>query len=178
MELKFVFFTALITLSCSTDDNSRSSLKTLTNYFRPSQEIKISNDTSILYKVVGIIDGDTYVLIHNKFQFKIRSAHINCPEKGQPFGQKAKKIASELCFNKYVRIFHKNKYHRDRLIAEVILDDGRNLNKLLVENGLAWHYKKYSSNEEYRDLELIARKNKIGLWSELNPIDPDDWRKR
>lgn len=75
-------------------------------------------------------------------------------------------------------ITFKNKQDRNkRLIAEVILEDGRNLNKELVKNGLAWHFKKYSDSEEYAQLETEARNKKIGLWSEPNPIAPWDWRK-
>ena len=61
--------------------------------------------------------------------------------------------------------------------AEVILDDGTNLNKELVKQGLAWHFKKYSEDFEYSELETEAKKNKIGIWSEENPISPWEWRK-
>jgi endonuclease YncB( thermonuclease family) len=140
---------------------------------------KVEIDTSILYKVVGITDGDTYKLLKDDMQIIIRSAHLNCPEKNQPFGQKAKQFVSYLCFGKYVTLRHNNKYDRNhRLIAEVILENGSNLNKLIVENGLAWHYKRFSKDEEYAELEIIARQNKIGLWIDTNPIDPDEWRHR
>ena len=57
-----------------------------------------------------------------------------------------------MCFGSYITLIvnEKNKLDRNkRLIAEIILDDGRNLNKELVKNGLAWHFKKYSDNYEY-----------------------------
>lgn len=132
------------------------------------------------YKVIGIKDGDTFVLLIDDKEQVVRFAHIDCPEKKQPFGNKAKQFVSDLCFGTYVTLVYndKNKYDRNkRLIAEVILEDGRNLNKELVKNGLAWHFKKYSDNEEYAQLEIEARSNKIGIWSEPNPIAPWDWRK-
>lgn len=132
------------------------------------------------YKVIGIKDGDTFVLLIDGKEQTVRFAHIDCPEKKQPFGTKAKQFVSDLCFGTYVRLIinDKNKYDRNkRLIAEVILEDGRNLNKELVKNGLAWHFKKYSDNEEYAQLEIEAKNNKIGIWSEPNPIAPWDWRK-
>jgi endonuclease YncB( thermonuclease family) len=99
---------------------------------------KVEVDTSILYKVVGITDGDTYKLLKDNSQIIIRSARINCPEKNQPFGQKTKQFVSDLCFGKYVTLRHNNKYDRNhRLIAAVILENESNLNKLIVENGLA-----------------------------------------
>lgn len=132
------------------------------------------------YKVIGVKDGDTFVLLMDGKEQTVRFAHIDCPEKKQPFGKKAKQFVSDLSFGTYVTLIvdDKNKYDRyQRIIAEIILEDGRNLNKELVKNGLAWHFKKYSDNEEYAQLENKARINKIGIWSEANPIPPWDWRK-
>jgi len=130
------------------------------------------------YKVVGVKDGDTFVLLMDGKEEVIRFAHIDCPEKKQPYGNKAKKFVSELCFGKFVTLIHNNKFDRNkRLIAEVILEDGNNLNKELIKNGLAWHFKKYSTDRVYAELELKARQNKIGLWSETDPIAPWEWRK-
>ena len=64
-----------------------------------------------------------------------------------------------------------------RLIAEIILKNGKNINKELVKNGLAWHFKKYSKDNSYDTLEKQARKLKLGLWKDKNPIAPWDWRK-
>jgi len=51
------------------------------------------------------------------------------------------------------------------------------LSKELLKNGLAWHYKYYSKDEELTNLESNAKQMHIGLWSEPNPINPYDWRK-
>lgn len=130
------------------------------------------------YKVIGIKDGDTFVLLIDGKKEVIRFAHIDCPEKNQPFGSKAKQFVSEMCFGKNVTLIHSNKFDRNkRLIAEVFLQDGTNINKQLIKNGLAWHFKKYSKDNEYADLELQARQNKIGLWSDSEAIEPWEWRK-
>ncbi len=130
------------------------------------------------YKVIGIKDGDTFVLLKDGKEQVVRFAHIDCPEKKQPFGNKAKQFVSDRCFGKYVTLIHQNRYDRNkRLIAEVVLENGSNLNKELVKNGLAWHFKKFSQDKEYAQLETQARKKKIGIWSEPNPIAPWNWRK-
>ena len=109
----------------------------------------------------------------------VRLAHIDCPEKKQPFGNKAKQFASDLCFGKNVTLINDNKFDRNkRLITEIFLLDGTNVNKELVKNGLAWHFKKYSDNKEYAQLEIEAQKNRIGLWSETTPVAPWNWRKK
>lgn len=52
-----------------------------------------------------------------------------------------------------------------------------NLNLALVENGLAWHFKKYSKDETYAATEIAARSRKIGLWSDPKPVPPWEWKK-
>ena len=129
-------------------------------------------------KVVGIKDGDTFKVLYNNSEITIRLNHIDCPEKNQPYGKNAKWKASELCFGKIVKIVSNGKKDRyKRLIAEVYFNN-ININKELVKNGLAWHFKKYSSDVEYAKIERQARKSKVGLWKEKNPIAPRDWRKK
>ncbi len=174
---KLVFYFSLISLlSCNHPErrhyaqfiSSKSSLNTV----NPSREHQTG------YKVIGIKDGDTFVLLIDGKEQTVRLAHIDCPEKKQAFGSKAKQFASDLCFGKYVRLVHDGKYDRNkRLISEILLPDGRNINKEMVKNGLAWHFRKYSKSSEYSQLETKARNNRIGLWSESNPTAPWDWRK-
>ena len=144
-------------------------------------ESLIENEDNIpddSYKVIGVKDGDTFVILFEGKEQVVRFAHIDCPEKKQPFGKTAKYFVSDICFGKNVKIIHNGKYDRyKRLIAEVILEDGTNLNKELIKQGLAWHFKKYSNDTEYSELENEAKINRIGLWSEQNPIPPWEWRK-
>ncbi len=131
------------------------------------------------YKVIRIKDGDTFVLLAGRQELVVRLAHIDCPEKKQPFSQQAKQFASDICFGKYVTILHQDVYDRNkRLIAEILLDDGRNVNMELVKNGLAWHYKKYSDNAVYAALEITAREEGVGIWSGTEPVAPWLWRKK
>ncbi len=129
-------------------------------------------------KVIAVKDGDTIVVLRKgNIQETIRLAHIDCPEKKQPYGQKAKQFASDFCFGKMVKIIETSR--RDiggRMIGLVIYKD-KCLNEALVSNGLAWHFKKYSKDMSYDVLEQKARAAKIGLWLDPNPIAPWDWRK-
>ncbi len=45
--------------------------------------------------VVSIHDADTISVMHDVKAEKIRLNGIDCPEKGQPFAQRAKQLASE-----------------------------------------------------------------------------------
>lgn len=130
-----------------------------------------NNTINDSFKVIGVKDGDTFVILFEGKEQVIRFAHIDRPEKNQPFSKKAKYFVSDICFGKNIKLIHANKYDTyERLIAEIILEDGTNLNKELIKQGLAWHFKKYSEDYEYAELEIEAKNNKIGLWSEENPI--------
>lgn len=134
--------------------------------------------TRISCQCIGVHDGDTItVLTKNKKQYKIRLAHIDCPEKGQPFGNRAREFTSDFCFGKVVNIAFEGKKDRNgRVIGEVFDSSDKNLNKELVKAGLAWHFKRYSNNEEYAALEIAARNQKIGLWSDPDSVAPWEWR--
>ena len=56
-------------------------------------------------RCVGVADGDTIrVLSGDNQQIRVRFAFIDAPEKGQPFGQRAKQAMSELVFGKDVKL--------------------------------------------------------------------------
>ena len=128
-------------------------------------------------EVIGIQDGDTIEL---KFLFtgkkaghrtgkplRIRLLHVNCPERGRPYYKVAKNFTSDKCFRKIVKITHQGNFDKyGRLLGEVVLPDGKILNKELVKNGLAVHFKKYSTDVEYSNLEIRAKKQKVGIWSQ------------
>lgn len=86
------------------------------------------------YKVIRIKDGDTVCLLMNGKEEVVRLAHIDSPEKKQPFGNKAKQFVSDLCFGKYVKIGNNLKRdHNKRILAEIILPNGINVNKELLK---------------------------------------------
>jgi endonuclease YncB( thermonuclease family) len=55
-------------------------------------------------KVVGVTDGDTIKVLKDGKQVKIRLASIDCPEKGQPWGNKAKQFTSHMALFQTVAV--------------------------------------------------------------------------
>lgn len=128
--------------------------------------------------VVGVLDGDTFDVLHNGKAERIRLSGIDCPEKGQAYGQKAKHAASALAFGKEVTIQTHGKDKYKRTIGEVILPDGMNLNQELVKQGWCWWYPKYApDNVILAELQRRARRSGLGLWADPAPIPPWEWRK-
>jgi len=54
--------------------------------------------------VVSILHSDTIVVLHNQRHESIRVSGIDCPEKGQALGKRAKQAASESVFGNEVTI--------------------------------------------------------------------------
>jgi len=129
-------------------------------------------------KVIRIMDGDTMEVLYQNQPVKIRLAHIDCPEKrgSQPFGNNAKIALSNLCFGQLVTVYGEKFDRYKRLIAVVANHKKQIVNQEMVRQGMAWHFKKYSSDARYAQLELIARKQRVGLWQEQSPTAPWEWR--
>lgn len=127
--------------------------------------------------VVGISDGDTVtVLCKDDERKKIRLYGVDCPESRQDFGGSAKKYTSTLIFGKEVEVLEKSLDRYGRTVAKIFIS-GDDLSLKLIENGLAWHYKRYSSDIEYSRAEDSARRDNKGLWSRKNSIAPWEFRK-
>src|SRR5438093_4479286 len=132
-------------------------------------------------RVVGVTDGDTIKVLHNGMAEKIRLHGIDCPEKAQPFGTKAKQFTSQLVFGKEVTVkdYGLDNIRFKRTLGEIVLPDGRVVNQELLKAGLAWWYRKYVPNRlDLAALEEEARTARRGLWREPNPVPRWCYRKQ
>lgn len=126
--------------------------------------------------VVRVRDGDSIVVMRGGVGSEVRLDGIDCPELFQAFGRKAKSFTSGLAFGKAVHLVGKGKDRYGRELAEVILPDGRSLNRELVAAGFAWWYRKYSADLSLEALEREARAARRGLWAAPDPTPPWDFR--
>ena len=92
-----------------------------------------SEEKSVCTKVV---DGDTIYLANGR---KVRLVGVNTPEKGVTGCQASKRFVEKLCLNKEVGINVDDRKYRDKYgrTLAVVLVDGRNLNEMLLKEGLA-----------------------------------------
>jgi micrococcal nuclease len=128
-------------------------------------------------KVVGVADGDTITVLRDREPVRVRLNGIDAPEAGQPFGNRAKQFASSLAFGNVVTVRVKDRDRFGRVVADVILPDGRNLNQELVRTGFAWWLRRYAPNDStLAELEAEARAAKRGLWADPKPVPPWEWR--
>jgi micrococcal nuclease len=128
-------------------------------------------------KVIAIKDGDTVVVIDSlNTQTTLRLAEVDCPEKNQPFGTKAKQFTSGQVYLKTVKYVITDIDRYGRSIAMIYYDNNKYLSAEIIRAGMGWHYKKYSKSIELAELEIQAQKEKLGLWIDNNPKNPKEWR--
>lgn len=128
-------------------------------------------------KVVGVSDGDTIRVMHRGSEAKVRLFGIDCPERDQAFGNKARRFTAKMAFGKVVEVQEVDRDSYSRIVAWVSVD-GKSLNKELLRAGLAWWYRYYAEDEhELEKLESEARASRIGLWSRPNPTPPWEFRR-
>jgi len=125
--------------------------------------------------VVSVLDGDTIEVLHNTLAERIRLSGIDCPEKGQAFGKRAKQAASELVLGGEVTLQTHGHDKYKRTLADVLLLDGTNVNHTLAEEGWCWWYRKYAPGDTVLEgLENEAREGRKGLWAGPQPVPAFD----
>jgi micrococcal nuclease len=131
-------------------------------------------------KVIGVADGDTITVLRDKQPQKIRLYGIDCPEKRQPFGKRAKQFTSNLVFGKVVDIEPIATDRYGRTVAFVRVEN-ITVNEELIKEGLGWVYVRYCKLPlcaEWQNLEDAAHAEKRGLWSDSNHIPPWEFRRQ
>lgn len=90
-------------------------------------------ETAVCTKVV---DGDTIYLDNGE---KVRFVGVNTPERGVEGYIASKNFVQKLCFNKKVGIDIDDSKHNDRYgrTLGVVIVDGKNVNEMLLKEGLA-----------------------------------------
>lgn len=131
----------------------------------------------------GRSDGDTITLLdRTQTQHKIRLHGIDAPEKRQAFGERSKQSLSRLAFSREVTAqCHK----RDRYGRDVckILNGSTDVNLEQIRAGMAWWYREYANEQTAEDrsvyaaAEREAHDRRIGLWNDVAPLMPSEWRK-
>ena len=108
--------------------------------------------------MVRIIDGDTFeILAAGNEQKTIRLDSVDCPDRRQPFFNRAKQKLSGLIFGKNVTVYQTGT-HFERKLAFV-----GNVNQRMVADGFAWNATRYSKSDILAGLEVKAREARFRL---------------
>lgn len=149
-------------------------------YLIPKEPAIRQVEIPALYKVAGVIDGDTIVVNMNDEPETIRFIGIDTPETVHPskpkecYGDEASKKTIEMLLGKSVYLIPdpqtKDRDQYGRLLRFVFLEDGTFVNAKLIEGGFGFNYiyDPFQFMKEFDRLEKQARSAKIGLWGACN----------
>jgi len=134
-------------------------------------------------KVLVVKDGDTIaVVVNGGRQTDVRLEGIDAPEHGQPFAEASKEHLSGLVLGKDVSLDCAATDEYRRLVCKVLLANGEDADLDQIKAGMAWHYKQFqrlqsaTDRAAYGAAEDEARRAHIGLWTDAQPVQPQDFR--
>lgn len=134
----------------------------------------------LLCLIVGITDGDTLTARCGEpgtyQQIQVRLAEIDAPERKQPFGNLSRQHLAALCFQEQATIKPEKNDRYGRTVGRVSCQ-GKDASIEQVRAGMAWAYTRYLTDPAIRELEASARSNRAGLWSDVEPMPPWEWRR-
>lgn len=147
-------------------------------------------------RVVSIADGDTVTVLGEQYtQHKVRVAGIDAPEKSQPFGKRSRQNLGALVFGKDVRVEWVKRDRYGRVIGKVWVSPPGSpclsagcpktwdAGLAQIRDGYAWWYRHYAGDQtpadrqDYETAETHAKTQRLGLWSDNDPIPPWDFRR-
>lgn len=140
------------------------------------------------YKVTTISDGDTFNVNMDGRDERVRLIGVDTPETVKPnspqecYGKAASNFTKHMLTNQTVRLeadpINQNRDRYDRLLRYAYLSDGSLYNATLISQGYAFAYLSFpfTKSEEFRLLQVEARKNNIGVWSGECTIQDQDGR--
>ncbi len=132
-------------------------------------------------RVVRVSEGDLLVISHDGKEKKYRLYGVECPERGQPYWEKALGLVTFLTEDRVVEVnpvYQGLDGYQNVLLR--IQGTKEYLNQQLVAYGLAWVRPEECSSHmcaEWKRLQEMARTRLIGLWADKHPIPPWEWKK-
>ncbi len=128
-------------------------------------------------RVTWIHDGDTVKIRSNGVNHLIRLWGIDAPEHDQDFGKESTKYLIKLIKNKTVIVKWDKQDRYGRIIGKIYLGK-KYINLEIIKSGMAMVYLYYNNEKDFINAEKQAKKSKIGLWIQKNPMPPWKYRRK
>ena len=134
-------------------------------------------EESVEGNVTKVIDGDSIkVRTSEGMEYEVQIEGTDAPELKQPFGKESAAALQKMLGTSKVKVTWQKKDNFERPLAQVYVED-KHINSEMIRTGNAWHFKRYNQSKKLADLEIEAKKEKLGLWGTDNPQAPWDYRK-
>ena len=126
---------------------------------------------------VGVSDGDSLHLeLPDGERVRVRLYGIDAPEKDQECALAARKKLGKLIYDKEIRVEVLDVDKYGRYVGKVYAG-ARYVNRYLLKEGLAWHYKHYAADDELlAEAEARAKAAGWGIWATESPWRPRIFR--
>ncbi len=144
-----------------------------------------------LYRVIHVVDGDTFDATDGQIKFRVRIIGMDAPEKKQAFGKWATVELKKAIEGRDVAIRPVgrglDKYNR---VLGQIFVDGEDVAVRFIRQGLAYYYRPkcrdYSEDKKlydydprpYVEAEAQARAARLAVWSSGSTLLPCQFRKQ
>lgn len=80
-----------------------------------------------------------------------------------------------VCAGQQAEIRPSSRDRYGRTVARVLCA-GTDANAAMVRAGMAWAYTRYLTDPQIPAMEIVARRERIGLWADADPVPPWIWR--
>ena len=126
---------------------------------------------------VGVSDGDSLHLeLPDGERVRVRLYGIDAPEKDQECALAARKKLGKLIYDKKIRVEVLDVDKYGRYVGKVYAG-ARYVNRYMLKEGLAWHYKHYAADDELlAEAEARAKAAGRGIWATESPCRPRVFR--
>lgn len=126
---------------------------------------------------VGVSDGDSLHLeLPDSERVRVRLYGIDAPEKDQECALAARKKLGKLIYDKEIRVEVLDVDKYGRYVGKVYAG-ARYVNRYMLKEGLAWHYKHYAADDELlAEAEARAKAAGRGIWATESPCRPRIFR--
>ncbi|EDX4559926.1 thermonuclease family protein, partial [Salmonella enterica subsp. enterica serovar Hvittingfoss] len=101
---------------------------------------------------------------------------IDAPEKKQAYGRWSTSQLKDLLGAQPVTVTYTQTDRYGRIIGRVFTTNGIEANRFMVKSGAAWIYERYNTDPALPGLQVEARLEQRGLWADVNPVPPWEWR--
>ncbi len=147
--------------------------------------VRVKKVRAVKGTLTKVTDGDTLHITINGVKNVIRIAFIDAPEsfflgKMQKYGMESKNNLIKLCgpyMGKQVEVTILGQDVHATRKDGLVKVGGVDVSTYQIRTGFAWVYPQYNRNPELPILEAEARRKKLGLWKERQPVAPWLWRK-
>lgn len=127
-------------------------------------------------RVTRVIDGDRIVVTDRAGAHRVRLFQIDAPELEQAYGREAAAALYKRIGGKLVHVEWMAQDTSGWILGTVFLDD-LEINKLMIDEGCAWHDRRTGPAPHYSAAEKKARDAKLGLWADPAAVNPMNFRR-